>query len=94
MSGTEERIAKVESAIEGIQDCLKTLVRLEEGHANFKETLGRQFSKIEEQDERIRRMETEMPTLKQASRWVFGAVSGVVGIVALAVIYLVVNTPK
>lgn len=87
----ETVVERIEEAIQGIRDSFAALTRLEERHAETREALGRAFEGIEKMDERVRAVETEMPSLKQVKQWVYSGVGFTVATVGAAVIYLVVR---
>lgn len=87
----ETTVERIDEAIRNIQESLAALVRLEERHAETRESLGRAFAAVKSVDDRVRAIETEMPMLKQVRQWVFSGVIGVLGIVGTAVVYMVVK---
>ncbi len=91
ISRLEEAVGRIDAAIERIGAALDALVRLEERHEETREALGRAFGLIEKQDERVTKLEIEMPMLRQVRTWVFGAVGFVCLAVGGAVVALAVK---
>jgi DNA repair ATPase RecN len=94
----ENRVSHVEKAVDEIRDAaksidasLKVLARLEVAHGETREGLGRAFKDIEDHEDRLREIEKDMPTLKQAHGWVVSGVIAVVGLAGLAVWKVVVG---
>jgi len=76
----EKTVHEVRDAVRSIDGSLKELVRLEVAHAETRNGLTRAFLEINDHEERLRKIEAEMPTMRMARGWV---VSGVIGLVAL-----------
>lgn len=91
VTNLEKVVERVSAAVESIDESLKTLTRLDVKHDETRDGLGRAFTTLEDHEERMRAIETEMPTVKQARSWVFSGIVGAVGMVGMAVIYLVLK---
>lgn len=87
----ESSVNEIRTAVKSIDSSLQTLARIEQHHQDTRDGLERAFNEITDHETRIRLVETEMPTVKQARTWTFSAVAGVVVIVGTAVVYLVVK---
>lgn len=87
----ESTVNEIRAAVKSIDSSLQVLARIEQHHQDTRDGLERAFSEITDHETRIRLVETEMPTVKQARTWIFSAVAGVVVIVGTAVVYLVVK---
>ena len=82
------------AAIKSIDNSLKTLTALEVHHSQTREALGRAFTDIEDHETRLRKVETEMPTMKLVRNWVIAGVIGCVSMVGVAVAGLVIVAAK
>ena len=91
VTNLEKVVERVSVAVESIDDSLKTLTRLDVKHDETRTGLGRAFTMLEDHEERVRQIEGEMPTVKQARSWIFSSAMGVVGMVGMAVVYLVLK---
>lgn len=79
----ENRVTNVEKVMESIDESLKKLVALEIRHEETKNGLGRAFSEIEKQGNRLTTIEGEMPTLKMVRGWVIAGVIGILSILGV-----------
>ena len=77
---TQFRLETIETTLSKISDNLSTLTRLEEKHGETRIALERAFASISKTDERVRNIETEMPTLKLVRKWVIGGVVSGIGL--------------
>ena len=75
----------IEQTLHKIAESLDRLAALEAQHSQTRETLARFFSAIDKYDERMVRIEREMPTLKLIRGWVISGVVSLIGIVALMI---------
>lgn len=91
VTNLEKIVDRVSTAVESIDESLKTLTRLDVKHDETRTGLGRAFVSLEDHEKRMRLIEEEMPTVKQARSWLFAGVIGVVSIVGAAVVYLVLK---
>lgn len=87
---TNYRLEMIEKTLQAIAESLDRLATLEAQHSQTRETLGRFFSAIDKYDERMVRIEREMPTLKLIRGWVIGGVVSLIGMVALMIAKLFV----
>lgn len=94
VTNLEKVVERVSDAVESIDESLKTLTRLDVKHDETNAGLSRAFISLEDHEKRMRAIEAEMPTMKLGSRWVFRAATGVLGLVGVAVLYLVITLPK
>lgn len=97
----EKIVERMSTAVESIDESLKTLTRLDLKHEETNAAVGRCFNSIksvvdnqtkvnDDIEARVRVINDEMPTLKMARNWIVGGVVGVVAIVGAAMVALVV----
>lgn len=91
---TEYRISLVEQTLKSINDNLAQLATLEQKHFETRDALARAFKHLEDQDERLRSLETEMPLLKMVRSWVITGVVGIVALLGTSLINLLHSIPK
>lgn len=87
---TNYRLGMIEKTLQSIAESLDRLATLEAQHSQTRETLARFFAAIEKSDERVARIEREMPTLKLIRGWVISGVISLIGLVALMIAKLFV----
>lgn len=87
---TNYRLEMIEKTLQAIAESLDRLATLEAQHSQTRETLGRFFNAIEKYDDRVARIEREMPTLKLIRGWVISGVISLIGLVALMIAKLFV----
>ena len=86
IASLEGSVGEIKTAVKSIDNSLQTLARLEVHHAETRETLSRAFREVEDQERRLRALESEGPVAKLVIRWVIGAVIGIVALVGVALI--------
>ena len=91
VTNLEKVVERVSTAVESIATSLSALTRLEERHEYTKQAMERAFSLIGKQDERLTKVELEMPSLKMVRGWVITGVLGIMGILGVAVVHLVLK---
>lgn len=77
---TQYRLGMIEETLKAMRENLVQLTALEQKHVETREALERAFKEIKANDERMRVIEVEMPTLKLVRGWV---IAGVLGCAAL-----------
>jgi hypothetical protein len=77
------------NSIESISASLQTLTKLEQGHANILDRLSVNSRDTHAHELRIREIELSMPGLKEMRRWVVTGVLSGIGMMALAMVKLV-----
>ncbi len=82
-------IASIQRSTAEISASLSALVRLEEQHAETRRALERAFNALKDADQRMEKVENEMPTLRLVQKWVFATVSGLAVMAGLLVWKLV-----
>ncbi len=91
---TQYRLGMIEKTLQAISDNLVQLATLEQKHIETREALGRAFEHIDDHDERLRTIETEMPMLKLVKGWVITGVIGIVGLLGTSIFGLLHFAPK
>lgn len=93
-----QRLAKIEGAVVDIKEAIKTIsvvlqgmATLNQKHIETSAALTRAFNEITSLQERVVDIEMALPILKLTSKWVITGVIATVGIVGVAVVYLVVH---
>lgn len=104
-----EVIFSLKESQQSISNSLERLVRLEERHVETREALTRAFTQIERHaqmihevrmqipanlEERLRKIEQDMPGLIEMRRWVTAGVMSVVGLIGAGLIGLLISLPK
>lgn len=94
------RVAAVEAAVErfsrgmeGVNENLNALTRLEERHARIADSLDRLFATVNKQNDRLVAIELVMPVLTETSSHVRKGMLAVVALVLMALIGMVVVQP-
>ena len=85
---TQYRLQMIEDTLKGIRDSLNTLAALEQKHMQTREAIERAFSNIGKIDERVRKIEHEMPTLTLVRKWVIGGMIGIISLLGLTLFKL------
>lgn len=88
---TQYRLTMIEKTLQAISDNLTKLASLEQKHIETREALERAFNQLEKHDNRIGKMEIEMPTLKLIRGWVIMGVVGILGLLGVALFKLVTH---
>lgn len=91
VTNLEKVVERVSTAVESIDESLKTLTRLDVKHDETRDGLGRAFISLEDHEKRMRVIEAEMPTIKLGRGWLFAGVIGVIGLLGTAIVHLVLK---
>lgn len=85
----------IEKTLQAISENLERLAALEQKHLETREALNRAFdaikvteTEIKTADERVRKIELELPTLKLIRGWVIAGVVGCAGLLGVTVFKL------
>lgn len=89
VTNLERVVERVSTAVESIDESLKTLTRLDVKHDETRDGLGRAFVAIEDHEKRMRVIESEMPTVKLGRRWIFAGVTGSVAVLVAIIAQLI-----
>lgn len=89
VTNLEKVVEKVSSALISIDESLKTLTRLDVKHDETRTGLVRAFSSIEDHEDRVRKIEEEIPTLKLVRGWVIAGTLALVGLVGVSIVNLI-----
>lgn len=91
VSTLETMVGEVRAAIKSIDISLQALTRLEQRHAETRDGLARAFAAIHDQEERLRRVESDMPTVRMVRNWVIAGVIGGLGMGMVATYTIVAD---
>lgn len=78
----------IEETLKAIKDNLGTLAALEQKHLQTREALERAFTNLGKMDERVRKIEHELPTLTLVRKWVIGGMVGIISLLGLTLFKL------
>ena len=87
----ETAVSKIERAVSSIDESMKAMVRLEEHHAQTRDSVERCFSQVGDHEQRLRQLEKDAPTARLVAKWVITWVVGIVSLVGTALVGLVVS---
>jgi hypothetical protein len=73
---TRYRLKTIEHTLQHVVETLAKLASIEEKHIATNLSLERAFRELTSQDDRIKRIELEMPTLKLVRTWVLTCIVG------------------
>lgn len=97
---TNYRLEMIEKTLTAVNENLERLASLEAKHIETREGLGRAFdlidrtnTRIDEQNDRMRAVELEMPTLKLVRNWIIAGVMAVMGILGMIILKFFVTAP-
>lgn len=92
---TQYRLGMIEKTLQAISDNLERLATLEQKHLETREALNRAFdaikgteTELKKADERVRKIELELPTLKLVRGWVIAGVVSCAGLLGVTVFKL------
>lgn len=89
VTNLERVVERVSTAVESIDESLKTLTRLDVKHDETRDGLGRAFVAIEDHEKRMRAIESEIPTMKLGRGWVFTGITGLIAILGMVIVRLI-----
>lgn len=85
---TQYRLQMIEETLKAIRDSLNTLAALEQKHLQTREAIERAFANMQKIDERVRKIEHEMPTLTLVRKWVIGGIIGIISLLGITIFKL------
>ena len=85
---TQYRLNMIESTLKAVSENLITLSHLEQKHVETKDALARAFNSVGDLNNRMREVESEMPTLKLIRAWVIAGVIGILGLLGVTLFKL------
>lgn len=88
VTNLERVVERVSTAVESIDESLKTLTRLDVKHDETRDGLGRAFISIEDHEKRMRRIEAEIPTMKLGRGWLFAGITGLIAFLSAVILRL------
>lgn len=91
VTNLERVVERVSTAVESIDESLKTLTRLDVKHDETRDGLGRAFVAIKDHEQRIRVIESEMPTMKLGRGWLFAGMTGTIALLAAIIVRLILK---
>lgn len=91
VTNLEKVVERVSTAVESIDESLKTLTKLDVKHDETNKGLDRAFVSIKDHETRIRLIETEMPTMKLIRGWVITGAIALIGLMGLSIVNTVLK---
>jgi len=91
VTNLEKVVERVSTAVESIDESLKTLTRLDVRHEETSKAVERAFEVCRDHETRMRSVEAEMPTLKLVRRWALAGMATFAGAFCMAIIALVMK---
>lgn len=91
VTNLERVVERVSTAVESIDESLKTLTRLDVKHEEVNKSVDRAFVSLKDHETRIRTVETEMPTLKLIRGWVITGAIALIGLVGISIVNMVMK---
>ncbi len=89
VTNLERVVERVSTAVESIDESLKTLTRLDVKHDETRDGLGRAFISIEDHEKRMRAIEAEIPTMKLGRGWFFAGITGFIAFIGAVILRLI-----
>jgi len=80
----------IEQTLVNISESLHQLAQLEQKHLETRESLNRAFEMIAKQEERVRVIEIELPTLKMIRGWVIAGVVSCASLLGITAFKLII----
>lgn len=87
----QEAVESIKESHVEISKSLSALVMIEGSLSEMKGTFTRIFDKCESFDTRLKVVEVSLPSLIETRTWIINGILAVVGIVGIAMVYMVVN---
>lgn len=91
VTNLERVVERVSTAVESIDESLKTLTKLDVKHEETNKGLDRAFVSLKDHETRIRLVETEMPTMKLVRGWVITGTLALIGLVGVSIANMVLK---
>ena len=91
VTNLEKVVERVSTAVESIDESLKTLTRLDMKHEEANKSIDRALVSIKDHETRIHGVELEMPTMKLVRGWVVTGAIALVGLMGVSIVNLVLK---
>lgn len=91
VTNLERIVERVSTAVESIDESLKTLTKLDVRHEETAKAVERAFDVARDHETRVRLIEVEMPTLKLVRKWALSGMAAFAGALCLAILALVLK---
>lgn len=79
-----DRQGEMSRTLGKMADTLSAVVRMEERLTEGREALARAFTELDDHELRLKRVELDLPALKEARKWITGGIVAVVGAMIVA----------
>ncbi len=100
LSELKTDVGEMRSSLLGMQRAMEALVRIDEQQITIRGAIGRAFDEIKEErskredlDARVQKLEVDAPSYKELRRWVIGGVLAGMGMLAAALLKIIVIDP-
>lgn len=94
VTNLEGMVGEIRSAVKSIDGSLKTLAALEAHHSETRASVGRAFTDINDHEDRLRKVEADLPTMRLVRNWVIAGVLGCTSLVGVAVAGMVIVSSR
>ncbi len=100
LSELKSDMGEMRASLSGMQRAMEALVRIDEQQITIRGAIGRAFDEIKEErnkrdglDARVQKLEVDAPSYKELRRWVIGGVLAGMGMLAAALLKIIVIDP-
>lgn len=87
-------VAAIKAEMQRIAAGMERIARLEERHATHNDALTRAFTRVEQIEQRLVKLEVEVPITRMVRGWVISGVIGVVGLLGTQLVAVIFFAAK